>query len=74
MNKKELEESNAILQKHNEQLVLAIHEHITRVDNLMQKSDNITGKDVGVNLSKYITQLEVALGSVNDTKLTRLFD
>lgn len=74
MTKKELEENNETLQKHNEQLVLAIHQHISQVDNLMKNSDNISGKHVGMNLSKYITQLEMALGAVNDTKLTRLFD
>ncbi len=74
MTKKELDETNEKLKKHNEQLVQAIHDHISRVDNLMQKSDNITGKDVGVNLSKYITQLEMTLAEVNETKLTRLFE
>lgn len=74
MTKKELEENIETLTKQKEQLIVGVREHIDSVDNLMQYSKNLSGKDLGVNLSKYITKLEILLGSVGEAELKRLFD
>lgn len=66
MTKKEMESRIETLTNQRNKLNAAIKAHIQQVDNLMQHSGAISGKDLGVTLSRAITELEMVLSTVGD--------
>ena len=66
MTKKEMESRIETLTNQRDELNAAIKAHIQQVDNLMQHSGTISGKDLGVTLSRAITELEMVLSTVGD--------